>query len=164
VVCVMCVSVACVCVSFMQIFPEGGHWDPKWLYVLHAPRAGGPNLPASSSSLLCRNPWNQDFSVAELLKSKLRPPALAAAAWTQLFEQPCIWPARALNWVVFVCWSRVGVLIMNNDHCKNIGAKRASGWRGMQIIVPFPLESTHLGYRFTTCAFSPVILYAGRLV
>ena len=28
----------------------------------------------------------------------------------------------------------------------------------------FPLESTHLGYRCTTCAFSPVILYAGRLV
>jgi len=34
----------------------------------------------------------------------------------------------------------------------------------MQIKVPFPLESTHLGYKCTTCAFSPVILYAGRLV
>ena len=56
------------------------------------------------------------------------------------------------------------VLIINKDHCKNKGAKRLSGLRDMQINVPFPLESTHLGYRCTTCAFSPVILYAGRLV
>ena len=61
----------------------------------------------------------------------------------------------------FLC---VGVLIINKDHCKNNGAKRASGWQDMQTNVPFPLESTHLGYRCTTCALSPVILYAGRLV
>jgi hypothetical protein len=30
----------------------------------------------------------------------------------------------------------------------------------MQIKVPFTLESTHLGYMCTTCAFSPVVLYA----
>jgi hypothetical protein len=34
----------------------------------------------------------------------------------------------------------------------------------VQINVPFPLKSTHLGYRCTTRAFIPVILYAGRLV
>jgi hypothetical protein len=33
----------------------------------------------------------------------------------------------------------------------------------MQINVPFPLESTHLGYRCTTCAFSPVICTQGDL-
>jgi len=56
------------------------------------------------------------------------------------------------------------VLITNKDHRKRNGAKRLSGWRDMQIHVPFPLESTHLGYRSTTCTFSLVILYAGRLV
>jgi len=45
-----------------------------------------------------------------------------------------------------------------------MGQKVLSGWQDTQINVPFPLESTHLGYRCTTCAFSPVILYAGRLV
>ena len=54
----------------------------------------------------------------------------------------------------FLCFE---VLI---DHCKNNRAKRASGWRDMQIKVPFTLESTHLGYMCTTCAFSPVVLYA----
>jgi hypothetical protein len=34
----------------------------------------------------------------------------------------------------------------------------------LQINVPFPLKSTHIGYKCTTYAFSPVILYAGRLV
>jgi len=34
----------------------------------------------------------------------------------------------------------------------------------MQINVSFPLESTHLGYKCTTCAFSPVILYTGQFV
>ena len=34
----------------------------------------------------------------------------------------------------------------------------------MQIKVSFTLKSTHLGYRSTTCAFSSVILYAGRHV
>jgi len=61
----------------------------------------------------------------------------------------------------FLCFE---VLIINKDHCKNNGAKRVSGWRDMQIKVPFPLESTHLGYRCRSCAFSPAILYAGRLV
>ena len=56
------------------------------------------------------------------------------------------------------------VLLIKEDHCKNYGAKIRSGWRDMQINVPFTPESTHLGYRCTTCAFSPVILYAGRLV
>jgi len=57
-----------------------------------------------------------------------------------------------------------GVLTVNTDHCKNNGAKILSGWRDMQINVSFPLESTHIGYMCTTFAFSPVILYAGRLV
>jgi len=56
------------------------------------------------------------------------------------------------------------VFIINNDQCKKNGAKRLSGWRDMQINVPFPLESTHLGYRCTTCALRPVILYVRRLV
>jgi len=61
----------------------------------------------------------------------------------------------------FLC---IGVLIINKDHYKNNGAKRASGWRDMQIYAPFPMESTYLGYRCTTFAFSPVIpYYAGRL-
>ena len=55
------------------------------------------------------------------------------------------------------------VLIINKDHCKRNGAKILSGSRDMQIIVSFPLESTHLGYRYTTCAFSPVILSQGNL-
>jgi len=42
---------------------------------------------------------------------------------------------------------------MNKDHCKNNEATILSGWRDMQINVPFPLESTHLGYRYTTYAF-----------
>jgi len=36
------------------IFSEGGHWGPKWVYYLHAPRAGGPNWQVSSSALICR--------------------------------------------------------------------------------------------------------------
>jgi len=56
-----------------------------------------------------------------------------------------------------------GVLIMNKDHCKDNGAKKASGWRDMQINAPFPMESTDIGLRYKTCAFSPVIPYAGRL-
>ena len=56
-----------------------------------------------------------------------------------------------------------GVIIINKNHCKNNGAKRASGWRDMQMYAPFPMESTYLGYRYTTCAFSPVTPYAGRL-
>ena len=55
-----------------------------------------------------------------------------------------------------------GVLIINKDHCKRNGAK--SGWQDMQINAPLPLESTHLGYRCTTCALRPVILYVRRLV
>jgi len=42
--------------------------------------------------------------------------------------------------------------------------QKESGWQDMQISVPFPLKSTHLGYRCTMCAVRPVILYAGRLV
>jgi len=57
-----------------------------------------------------------------------------------------------------------GVLIINKDNCKRNGAKRLIGWRDLQINVPFPLKSTHIGYKCTTYAFSPVILYAGRLV
>jgi hypothetical protein len=53
------------------------------------------------------------------------------------------------------------VLKINKDHCKRNGAKILSGSRDMQIIVSFPLESTHLGYRCTTCAFGPVNLYVG---
>jgi hypothetical protein len=56
------------------------------------------------------------------------------------------------------------ILIINRNHCKNNGAKRLSGWRDMQIIVPFPMQSTHLGYKCTLCAISPVIFYAGRLI
>jgi hypothetical protein len=52
---------------------------------------------------------------------------------------------------------------LNKDHCKNNGAKRANGWRDMQIYASFPMVSTYIGYRYTTCAFSPVIPYAGRL-
>ena len=37
------------------------------------------------------------------------------------------------------------VSTITEDHCKRNGAKRR-GWRDMQINVPFPLESTHLGY------------------
>jgi hypothetical protein len=59
----------------------------------------------------------------------------------------CIWPASAPDWVIF----SVEVFIINKN-----GAKRRSGWRDMQFKVPFPLESTHLGYRCTMCAFSPV--------
>jgi hypothetical protein len=33
----------------------------------------------------------------------------------------------------------------------------------MQINAPFPMQSTHLGYRYTMYAFNPVISYAGRL-
>ena len=40
---------------------------------------------------------------------------------------------------VFLC---LKVFIVNKDHCKKNGAKRATGWRDMQIIVLFPLEST----------------------
>ena len=35
-----------------------------------------------------------------------------------------------------------------------------SGWQDIEITVPFPLKSTHLGNRCTTCAFSPVVLNA----
>jgi len=49
----------------------------------------------------------------------------------------------------FLC---VGVLEIIKDQCKNKGAKKASGWRNNQINVPFPLESTHPGYRCMTCA------------
>jgi hypothetical protein len=38
----------------------------------------------------------------------------------------------------FLC---AGVLEINKYHCKNNGAKRASGWRDMQIKVPFPLKA-----------------------
>jgi hypothetical protein len=41
--------------------------------------------------------------------------------------------------------------------------QRPSGWRDMQLNASFPVQSTHLGYRCTTCAISPVISYAGRL-
>jgi hypothetical protein len=58
------------------------------------------------------------------------------------------------------------ILRVNKDHCKRNGAERLSGWRDMQISVccAIPPESTHLEDRCTTCAISPVILYAGRLV
>ena len=62
----------------------------------------------------------------------------------------------------FLCFG-FEVLIIYKDHYKKNGAKRLSSWRDMQNNVSFPLESTHLGYRCTTCAFNPVILYAGRL-
>ena len=103
-----------------------------------------------------------DFSAAKLKTGKLGPSASAAVAWTLLFEQPYAvsdQPAHQ-NWWFIV----FEVLIINKDHCKRIGAKILSGWWDLQINVSFPLESTHLGYRCTTCAFSPVILYAGRLV
>jgi len=56
-----------------------------------------------------------------------------------------------------------GVVMINEDHCKNNGAKITSDWQYMQIYAPFPMESTCSGYRYTMCAFSPVIPYAGRL-
>jgi hypothetical protein len=53
------------------------------------------------------------------------------------FEQPYAvsdQPAHQIRrFLVFI------VLVINKDHCKNNGAKRASGWRDKQIIVPFPL-------------------------
>jgi hypothetical protein len=52
--------------------------------------------------------------------------------------------SQSNNLGVFLCF---GVLIINEDHCKSNGAKRASGWQDMQINVSFPLESTHIGYR-----------------
>jgi len=59
---------------------EGVIWGPKWVYFLHAPRAGGPNWHASSSALLYR----PDSNAAELETCQLGPPASAAAAWTYL--------------------------------------------------------------------------------
>ena len=56
-----------------------------------------------------------------------------------------------------------GVLIVNKDHCINIGAKTSSGRRDMQINAPFPMQSTHEGKRCTLCACSPVSSYAGWL-
>jgi hypothetical protein len=103
-----------------------------------------------------------DFSAAKLKTGKLGPSASAAVAWTLLFEQPYAVSdqlAHLTRW--FFC---IEAFIINTNHCKRNGAKRLSGWRDMQINEPFPLESTHLGYKCTTCAFSPAILYAGRLV
>ena len=56
-----------------------------------------------------------------------------------------------------------GVLIITKDHRKNNGAKRASGWRNMQIHALFPTEGTYLGHRYTTCAFKSCHSCAGRL-
>ena len=115
-------------------------------------------LPSTFQAQLCYI----DFNAAELKTCQLGPPASAAAAWTLLFEQPYATsdqPAHQTQWFL-VFWSPY----IKKKNCKRNGAKRLSSWRDMQINVPFPLESTHLGYRCTRCAFSPVILYAVRLV
>ena len=136
--------------------PEGGHWDPKWVYFLHASRAGGPNWHGSSSALLC------NFQCSWAWNGKVRATCLSSRGVNPTFWAAicCIWPARTLNWVIFYVLESLQYIKII---AREMGQKYC-GWRDMQINVPFPLGSTHLGYRCTTCAFSPVIMYAGWLV
>ena len=90
------------------------------------------SLTALESMLLIR---------AELKTCKLGPPASAAAVWTLLFEQPYAVSDQAAHQTER-CF---GVLIINKDHCKNNGAKRASGWRDMQKMHHFPWRAPILG-------------------
>jgi hypothetical protein len=61
----------------------------------------------------------------------------------------------------FLCF---GVRITNQDHCKNNGAQRASGWRGMQINAPVPGEHLFRVQVHDVCISScHSICRAGRL-
>ena len=134
-----------VCMCFCRV---GYLRPPKWVWFLHDPRAGGPNWFQAQLWYVVQ--W---FQCSWLETYQLGPPASAAAAWTLLFEQQYAvsdQPAHQTRWfLVFLI--------------KNIEMGQKEGWREMQVSVPFPLKSIHLGYRCTTCAFNPVILYAGRL-
>jgi hypothetical protein len=119
-------------------------------------KCGPLNLQVSSSALLCKfqSSWAWNMPVMAT--------CLSSRGVNLLFEQPYAAsdrPAHQTWW--FLVFE---VLTIKKKSLQRIGAKRLGGWRDMQINVPFPLESTHLGYRCTTCAFSPVILYTGRLV
>ena len=105
--------------------------------------------------------WYAEFKAVKLETCKLGGSYLVSRGVNLTFWAAicCIWPASAPNPVK--CFEALSI---NKDHCKKDGAKILSGWQDMQINVPFPLESTHLGYRCTTCACSPVILYTGRHV
>ena len=130
---------------------------PKMVRFSHAPRAGGPNWYVSSSALICKFQSSQARNLqvrGPIPNWPRREPYFLSSHMLYLTSQRT---KLSNNW-----W--LEVLIINKDHCKRNGAKRLSGWHDMQIYVPFPLESTHLGYKCTTCPCSPVILYAGRLV
>jgi hypothetical protein len=97
--------------------------------------------------------------------------SLKPASYNHLPQQPRLEPYFLISHMLYLTSQRTKlsdfwfeIHIINKDHCKKNGAKRAKFWRDMQINVPFPLEITHPGYRCTTCALSPVILYSGRLV
>jgi len=118
---------------------------------------GPPNLHVSSSALTCRFQcsWSWNVQIRGPIPNRpRREPYFLSSHMLYLTSQRTK-PGDLKCFEVF---------IINKDHRKNNGAKRSSDWRDMQINVPFPLESTHPGYRCTTCAFIPVILYAGRLV
>jgi hypothetical protein len=115
---------------------------------------GSRNLHVSSSTLICRFQcsWAWNVQITGAIPNRPRREAYFMSSHMLYLTSQSI----KLN--EFVCvldslWS-----------LQKQWSKRANGWRDMQFNVPFPLESTYLGCRCTTCAFSPVILYAGRLV
>ena len=142
---------------YTYFFSEGVIWGTKWYDFCMLPGYGPPNWHVSSLTLVCRFQCNWAWNVpvrGPIPNRPQREPYFLSSHMLYLTSQ-------RIRLSDFWCFE---VLKINKDHCKRNEAKRQSGWRDMQINVSFLLVSTHLGYRCTTCAFSPVILYAERLV
>ena len=148
--------------------PRGGYLRPRMGMFLHVPRAGGRNWQVQAqlcyvTDFLNPNP-NSPKQYEIPLQLSLKP-----AGYGHLPQQPRREPNILSSHMLYLTSQRTKlsdvwcfeVLIINQDEK---WGKKISGWRDMQINMPFPLECTHLGYRCTTCAFNPVILYTGRLV
>jgi len=125
---------------------RGGHWGPKWFTFCMLPGYGSRNLHVSSSALICRFlcSWAWNVQITGAITNRPRREPYFLSSHTLYLTSQRTKPSD------FWCF---GILKVNKDHCKRNGAISLSGWRDMQINVPFPLESTHQGYRCTTCAF-----------